>query len=418
MKEINLDQICKIEGHASLKLKIEKNKVKVCELEAQEGARFFEALVLGKNIDDVQEIVSRICGICSSSHSVCAIQALEKAIGIEPNESQKALRELLILGERLRSHATHLYFLSLPDYYGFSSALDMAKEHKEKIDDALTLITLGNKIVSIVGGREIHPFIKIKESMKNLEKAKEAVEEIEKVKPIIIRTIKLFSSLDYPKLERDTDYFSLHENDCYAATSGRLKSASGLIDSKDYKKHLKEDLKEYATSKFALKDGKPFVVGAIARIKNNQENLDFESRKLLGTIKIDMSNPFHNNLAQAIEMLQIVNRVKDLILRINENEPEEIKIKPGHAVSAVEAPRGTLFHEYKVSSEGKITYCNIITPTVQNLSMMEQDITRYVDLLLEKKVPKEKIVNEIEKLIRAYDPCFSCSTHFLKVNWI
>lgn len=418
MKEITLNQICKIEGHASLKLKIDKNKVKICELQAEEGARFFEALVVGKKVEDVQEIVSRICGICSSAHSVCSIQALEKAIGVKPDESQKALRELLVLGERFRSHATHLYFLSLPDYYGFSSALDMAKEHKDRIDDALSLITLGNKIVSIVGGREIHPFIKIREPMKNLKEAEEAVKEIEKVKPTIIKTIKLFSSLDYPKLERDTDYFSLHEGNSYATISGKLKSVSGLIDSEDYKKHLKEDLREYATSKFALKDGKPFVVGAIARIKNNKENLDPESKKFLEAIKFDMNNPFHNNIAQAIELLQIANRVKELIKKIKEYEPEEVKIKPGHAVSALEAPRGTLFHEYEVSPEGRITYCNIITPTVQNLNMMEKDIIRYVDILLAKGASKEEIVGGVEKLIRAYDPCFSCSTHFLKVNWL
>ncbi len=168
--EINLNHICKIEGHAHLTLKIEKNKVKKCELKAAEGARFFEALVLGKKVKDIQEIVSRICGICSCAHSVCSIQALEEALSIIPNEQQKIIREMLMIGERIRSHITHLYFLSLPDYYNASSALNLGEKHKEKINDAISLITLGNKIVETFGGREIHPFLSIKEKFpeKNL----------------------------------------------------------------------------------------------------------------------------------------------------------------------------------------------------------------------------------------------------------
>ena len=162
-KEINLNHICKIEGHAHLTLKIENNKVKVCELKASEGARFFEALVINKKMEDIQEIVSRICGICSCAHSVAAIQALEEALHIKPTEQQIIIRELLMLGERIRSHATHLYFLALPDYYNAESALQLGKEHKKKINNALSVIGLGNKIVEVFGGREMHPFLKLKE---------------------------------------------------------------------------------------------------------------------------------------------------------------------------------------------------------------------------------------------------------------
>lgn len=418
MKEINLNQICKIEGHASLTLKIENSKVKVCELSAAEGARFFEALVIGKEVEDVQEIVSRICGICSTAHSVCAIQALEKAIGIEPDESQKAIRELLMIGERIRSHATHLYFLALPDYYGLASALELSKNHKELVDDALAIIRVGNRIIKTLAGREIHPFLKISEPIKDIEGARDVIAEIDAIKPIIIKTIKLFSSIKYPKLEREADYFSLYDGKNYTAISGKLKSFSGIIDNEDYAKHLKEDLKEYATAKFVLKDNQPFLTGAIARIKNNGKYLDAESRKFLDGIKFDMNNPFHNNIAQAIELLVMANKAKVFLSKIGSGESKNIKIKPGHAVAAVEAPRGTLFHEYEISPEGKVTYCNIITPTAQNLNMMERDITTYVNQLLEKNTNKDEIVHEVEKLIRSYDPCFSCSTHFLKVNWL
>lgn len=221
VREINLNQICKVEGHANLKLKIEGNKVKQCELEANEGARFFEALVIGKKLKDVQEVVSRICGICSSAHSVACINALEEALGLKASENQKIVREMLMIGERIRSHATHLYFLSLPDYLGFSSALTMSGKHKDKIDDALSLISLGNEIIEVFGGREMHPFLEIKKT-EHIQKNKldELKKRLENSKEVIRRTIEIFSKFKYPAIERETDYLSLKDKE-YATISGR-----------------------------------------------------------------------------------------------------------------------------------------------------------------------------------------------------
>ncbi len=418
-KEINLNHICKIEGHAHLTLKIEKNKVKKCKQKAAEGARFFEALVLGKKLEDIQEVVSRICGICSCAHSVCSIQALEEAIGMTPTQQQKIIREMLMIGERIRSHATHLYFLSLPDYYNVSSALGLGEKHQEKINNAIALITLGNKIVETFGGREMHPFLAIKEKFPEIN-LNSLIQELKEKKPLIIKTIKLFQNLDYPKFERDTEYLCIREDKkkVYASISGKVTSDSGLIKDDDYKKHLKENIKEYATSKFVLQDGKPYQLGAIARINQNYDKLDSEIKSYMKNIKLPLTNPYSNNIAQALELLIMTNRAIEITKNFKPQEiNNEIKIKPGRGVSAVEAPRGTLFHEYKVDKSGKITYCNIITPTAQSLNMMEKDITELVNQLLEKQKSKEQIIDEVEKLIRAYDPCFSCSTHFLKVNW-
>lgn len=418
--EINLNHICKIEGHAHLALKIEDNLVKQCELKAAEGARFFEALVINKKIEDIQEIVSRICGICSCAHSVAAVQALEKALKIQPTEQQKTIRELLMIGERIRSHATHLYFLALPDYYNKESALQFGKEHREKINDALALITIGNRIVEFFGGRDMHPFLKIKKELPEAD-PKPLIEELEKSKPIIIRTIDLFSKLDYPKLERETDYLSLKEPHTYAIISGKIASSTGDFIEEDYKKHLTEDIKEYATSKFVMKDNKPYMLGAISRINNNHEQLDYETKEEIKKLGLDLpiKNPHYNNLCQAIELLHMTNRAIHLLKNIPEKqESSEVKIKEGNGVSAVEAPRGILFHEYKINNEGVITYCNIITPTCQNLNMIEQDIIQLVNQLLQQDTTKEEIVKQLEKLIRSYDPCFSCSTHFLKVKWL
>ena len=392
VREINLNHICKIEGHAHLSLKIEKNKVTECELKAAEGARFFEALVLGKKIQDIQAIVSRICGICSSAHTVACVQALENALDIKPSENQIAIRELLMIGERIRSHATHLYFMALPDYFNYSSALEMTKKHKEKIQDALRLIKLGNKIVEYFGGREIHPFLKIKE--KTPEKDKELINELKEIKKTIKKTIKLFKELKYPEITRKTEYLSLKDKD-YATISGEITSYSGF-HIKDYKKYIKEEIKEYATSKFALKDDEPINVGAIARINNNLNKLDKETTDSIKGIKFPLENPFQNNLAQAIELLHLTNKAVSIIKNLKDNnEKTDFKIKQGHGFSAVEAPRGTLFHEYTIDNQGKISYCNIITPTVQNLAMMETDIKTLTNKLLEKNTSKQTIIRDI-----------------------
>lgn len=379
---------------------------------------------MGRKIEDVQEIVSRICGICSCSHSVASVQGLEEALGITPTKQQKFIREILLLAERIRSHATHLYFMSLPDYLGASSVLSLGKEHRGKINDALKVITLGNKIVEEFGGREMHPFLKIQEETPS-EHFEELISKIESVRPTILKTIKLFSSLEYQNLERQSEYLSLKERGAYANISGKIVSQEDKFIDDDYKKHLKENIKEYATSKFVLHEGRPYSLGAIARISNNHKQLDTETKKELDIalkklkLKLPLTNPHYNLICQSLELLNSANRIEELL----KNPPvhEEItkfEIKPGTGVSAVEAPRGTLFHEYKIDKEGEITYCNIITPTAQNLNMMEHDITQLVDELLNKQTSQKEIVGQIEKLIRSYDPCFSCSTHFLKVNWL
>jgi sulfhydrogenase subunit alpha len=426
-KEINLNHICKIEGHASLNLKIEKNKVVSCELKANEGARFFEALVINKKLKDIQEIVSRICGICSASHSVCSIQALEEAIGLKVTEQQKIIRELLMIGEIMRSHVTHLYFLALPDYLYVNSALELKKNHHDKINTSLSLINLGNKIIEIFGIRELHPFFSINQQLRNYD-SNEILELLYKSNDKILETIELFSSFKYPVLERKTEFFCLKDKNNPSIISGRIFSKELKFNDDDYKKHLKENIKEYATSKFVLIDNKPYQLGAISRINNNYDSLDIETKTVVDkTLKhlglsLPLNNPYYNNLCQAFELLQLKSRsiklFKDLKEKYTPENSYEIKIQKGIGVSAVEAPRGTLFHEYEINDQGVITRCNIITPTAQNLNMMETDIILLVNSLLQKNTSRRIIIHEIEKLIRAYDPCFSCSTHFLEVKWL
>jgi coenzyme F420-reducing hydrogenase alpha subunit len=276
MTTIELHHICKVEGHGSLYVEIKGSKLVRCELKVVEGARFFEGLVKGKRYDDIQEITSRICGICSCAHTVSCLQALENAMGVKVSEQTRRLRELLSIAERIRSHATHLYFLSLPDYLGYESALAMAKTHKKEVLRALSLMKIGNKMVYLIGGKEMHPFTSVvggftavpdKQTIDYLKK------ELRKAFPEAVATARLFMKLKQPAFVADMDFACLNPEKDAPLISGDIVTLSGLhLKPNDYTNYLDEEVVPYATGKFSKLKGKVFCVGAIARINNNYKS--------------------------------------------------------------------------------------------------------------------------------------------------
>jgi sulfhydrogenase subunit alpha len=422
-KKIDMNYITKIEGHASLYLDISDGKVKECNLKSVEGARFFEGIVKGKHYTEIPEITSRICGICSCAHTITSIKAIENAFNIQVSEQTKLLRELLTIGERIRSHTTHLYFLVLPDYLGYESGIVMAKKHKKEVNRALELMKLGNNLIQVVGGRVMHPvtfeigyctYLPKKDELDDL------LKRLKLHKRDAIKTAELFSSIDTPLFERETEYVSLKQLDGFPLISGDIISTKGLnIKANQYKKFFKEFIVPYSTAKFAVRDGKAYFTGALARVNTNQrllckeaENMIKKSRK-----KFPSHNPFYNNFAQSLELIHWIDRAIEIIEKwdFKKEYPQEIKPKAEQGIAVTEAPRGLLFHDYIFDKKGIVKKCNIITPTAQFLNNLEKDIREYVSKNLIDKSEKE-LKLEIEKLIRAYDPCFSCSTHFLDLK--
>ncbi len=424
MTTINLNHITKIEGHASLTLKIEDGKVEKCELEAIEGARFFEGMVVGRKWFDIQEITSRICGICSSGHTIACIQAIENGFHIKVSDRAKNIRELLTIAERIRSHATHLYMFALPDYLNYESAIAMAASHKKEVERALRLIKLGNDLSTSIAGRNMHPLTIVVGGISKLPKQSELNDikkRLEEAIPDAVETIKLFEMLPYPHFERISENASLKKPKGYALHDGNITSQSRDIPENKYFEHISESLEIYATSKFAVKEHKAYRTGALSRLNNNQSQLGGKAGELLkkSKHKFPSNNPFLINFAQAIELLHFIERGIDLIskTKIGDDWEDKVEFKPisGRGVSIVEVPRGMLIHDYVFNDNGEVISANIITPTAQNLRAIEEDLKEYVPKILHKE--KDRLVLEIEKLIRSYDPCFSCSTHFLKVKW-
>ncbi|MFQ5406484.1 MAG: Ni/Fe hydrogenase subunit alpha [Candidatus Micrarchaeia archaeon] len=428
--EINLDHITKIEGHAKLHVKVSGSKVQDVKMEVFEGSRFFEGIVKTRKFDEASPLTSRICGVCSVVHSITALQAVENALGIKPSKATRQLRELMHIGGMLQSHYLHLYFLALPDYLGLPDALVLSSKNPKELRRGIGLKRVGNEIIRLLGGREVHPITQKINGFTSLpsDKAIEFLKEhLQSVLEDAKKCAKLFSSLNYPSFERDSLYLALDKKNQYALLDGKLVSSDQSISQGDYAVHLDEVAPAHSTSKTVSLHGESFMNGAMARLNlkgkklcnNAREALEFGKEK---NIVFPAKNPFFNNFAQSVECVHLLCRAVQLCDEIDLSKEKEVSSAtpqydlPDHVrgVSVTEAPRGLLFHDYTIEKDGSISWANIITPTTQNLKRIEDDVRLYLPALLKK--PQREIILELEKLIRAYDPCISCATHFLDVK--
>jgi len=425
-EDISLKNISKIEGHTHLDIKIKDGKVTGCRLKVSENKRFFTSAVKGMEYDLVPNLMSRICGTCSSAHSLCAIETIEKAFDIKVTKQTEQLRDLLIYSGHLRDHAMHLYFFCLPDIFEKDSVFDFNKQEHEFVHDGLDVKEAGNFLSTIIGGRAVHPTNSVIGgflSFPKKEEMQQAIEKLQKVRDKILKIIKIFYD-DKKTFKRKTNYVALVNKDGNMLR-GYIKTAKGTeIPEEKYGDHLQKVIIPYSTASGFTWESEDFMVGALARLNLNRENFNKNTlRDVSRFLDVFPCNcVFNNNLAQAIEMLHetdsSIEILENLKNNLKEEKPVPIKPKKSEAVGVVEAPRGTLYYHFKIDETGKIIDVDICIPTQQNVIHMEKDIAKYVEELLAKKLNKEKISLEVEKLIRAYDPCMSCATHFLKINWL
>ncbi len=430
---IKIDHIAKIEGHAGFTADIANGNVTKARLDVQEGARLLEGILRDRSIFEVSQITARICGICPVVHTLTSLKALEKALNIEVSEQTVLLRKLMTLGQIINSHALHLFFFSLSDFFGTANDLNLIKKFPDRAKDALALREFGNKIIETIGGRSIHPLTPTIGGFLKLPDAKKLGKIFYECDEILAATKKLaalFIKLRYPEFIRSAPFASLHHSKEYAIYDGLIKTPD---EEKANPTEFIDIIKEFQLKGSAVKraqyHGKPFMVGAISRLNNNHSQLNPEAKKTLKAAKIHLPsfNPFHNILAQAIEMIHCVEESKKLLHNIlrqdlsknNSSERERliktklrlIQISAG-GTAAMEAPRGTLYYFYEIGGDGKVKNCNIITPTSQNLARLEKDLEEYLPSLLgTKNVCKTDCVDKIKMLVRAYDPCLTCATH-------
>ncbi|MBW2987656.1 Ni/Fe hydrogenase subunit alpha [Candidatus Woesearchaeota archaeon] len=430
-KVIKLNHITKIEGHARLNVKIDNGVIKKCDLNIFEGNRFFEGIMQCEKYNELPPIAARICGVCSVVHLLTSTKAVENALNLKVSKQTKLLRELIHLGGIIQSHALHLYFLALPDYYGFDSAIKMASKHKDKVSRALRMKKLGNLIVNIVGGRDVHPLTVVVGGISKFPTDDELSmlkKELRKARADFVATVELFNTLKHPKFEFCVDYYAISDKKRYNIYDGNLhglvhkkkdKHCTSLctIPTQDYEKHMKEFFQEKSTAEFAVMEGKTYMVGALPRFCLNAERLPKKIQKYI-KFELPSYNPFHNLNAQAIETLWCLDRCMEIIDEIGnvkKEKPKKFVVAARKGIGVSEAPRGILFHNYTLDKDGYCKRSNITTPTSQNLRCMQESVRKFLPSILDKD--KEEIKLDVEKLIRAYDPCISCSTHFLEMNW-
>ena len=406
---ITNEYIAKIEGHGSLKINWEKETVK---LRVHEGERLFEGILAGRTAEESHWITPRICGVCPIAHNLASLRAIEDAYGVKINKTTEMLRDLMVCAQNIQSHVLHLFFLALPDYIGIDRGTELAQKDPASFAKALSLKEIGDEIAHIVAGRNVHPtrttaggFHKIpaKEDLIKL------ISKLEETADAAEWTAEFFSSLEYPELKVNLELVAQDGNEI-------VSSKTGAQFIKDYKDNIEEELRENSTAKFGKYQGREMMVGSLARMAiDGLGNSASKWEK-----KLDFENPYHNNPAQAIEILRNHQMARETIKKLLDMEmdasiaasPSDLKPDSDglfKGIGAVEAPRGGLYHEIHLDKKGIIAYANIITPTVQNLTSMEKSAQAVLDQHKEKsREEKERLMNMV---IRAYDPCITCSVH-------
>lgn len=422
-KTIRVDTLARVEGEGSLYIKFEGDRVADAKLKIYEPPRLFEAFLRGRHFSEAPDITARICGICPIAYQMSAIHAIERALGIHIDPAVRSLRRLFYCGEWIESHALHVYMLHAPDFLGYEDVIGMARDHRTVVEKALRLKKIGNRIVQLMGGREIHPISACvggfyKTPSKN--QLRELVADLEWALEASLETVKWTSTLEFPNFEQDYEFVALHHPDEYPFNEGRLVSNRGLdIEAAEYEDHFVELHVKHSNALHSVIRGRnSYLVGPLARFNLNFHNLPRVAQEAATQAGLNppVKNPFRSIIVRAVEL---VFACDEALRVIKEYEPPtaprvEAPNRAGVGQAITEAPRGILYHRYALDENGMILTSKIVPPTSQNQRRIEDDLREYASHLA--TWPLEEATWKCEQAIRNYDPCISCATHFLKLR--
>ena len=422
-RTIKVDYLARVEGEGALYVKYDDNGVQDVKLKIFEPPRFFEAFLRGRDYMEAPDITARICGICPVAYQMSSVHAMEYALGLKPPPEIRTLRRLLYCGEWIESHVLHVYMLHAPDFLGYPSAVAMAKDHGWIVERGLQLKKTGNAIVTLLGGREVHPinvrvggFYKTP-SRNDLEALRE---QLKQGRDQAVDSLRWTATLPIPEFERDYEFVSLSHPDEYPMNEGRVISNRGLdIDVQEYDDYFEEQHIEYTHALHSIIRGRgAYLAGPMARYNLNMAKLSPLTREVVADIGFDAvcRNPFQSIIVRSIEVLYAFDEALRLLDEYEPPTQPYVETTPADATgcAVTEAPRGLLYHRYHIDAQGAILDARIVPPTSQNQKSIEEDLQQMIPAYLD--LPEEKLRLQCEQSIRNYDPCISCATHFLKLH--
>jgi len=425
---VKIEHIARVEGHGGITVEIDDDRVSEVRFDIFEGARLLEGLLQGRSFEDVSQVASRICAICSVAHTLTSVKATEKAFGMEPSAQTQALRDLLYRGESIESHALHLFLLALPDYLNYPSVTALATDHPESVKLGLRMKKLGNLIQNTIGGREIHPvnavvggFARLPDSdglvvlrnalLQGLADCETTVSVFASLPPVdFCRSSTAFAAL------RSAGNYGYHEGEEILVLEN---GAAQTVSANDYRSLSNEKVVAHSHAKHSFYRGRPFMVGALARIAANSRQLSSKALDAMARLGMEApsDNPMDNNKAQLVELVCDVEGALETVERllrdgVRAERPLRAVPRAGRGTAATEAPRGLLFHSYEYNDEGGIVRADVITPTALNAASIEARLRHAVEQSCDKESPA--LARRLEMIVRAYDPCISCAVHVLR----
>jgi coenzyme F420-reducing hydrogenase alpha subunit len=423
VRKIDVDYIARVEGEGEMHVKVVDGVIEDVQFGIFEPPRFYEAFLEGRPYSDAPDITARICGICPVAYQMSSVHAMEYAFGMSVAGQLRALRRLLYCGEWIESHVLHMFLLHAPDFLGYESAVHMAADHKDVVELGLRLKKAGNAVVTVVGGREIHPINVKVGGFYRVPTKKELltlVPELEWARDAAMETIRLVAGFTFPKVEQDFEFVSLSHPLEYPFNEGRIVSNKGLdIAVSEWNDYFLEEHVERSNALHSrVRERGAYHVGPLARYALNFEKLTPTARDIalevgLGPVEL---NPFKSIIVRGVETLYAVEEALRIIDQYEEPAVAavETNIHAGVGHGASEAPRGLLYHRYELGSNGRILKAQIVPPTAQNQLTIEDDLMTVLEASLE--MPDDELTWVLEQSIRNYDPCISCATHFLNLK--